>query len=228
MINGIKLSKRLQAIANMVSKGSIIADIGCDHAFLDIYLIQNKVIKKSYACDVTEGALNQAKKNISISNVNNIELRLGDGLSVISKEDNVDTIVMAGLGSSKIVEILTSGISILNGISNLIIQSNNKVPDIRRKITKLGYFIEDEKLVEERNKIYTVIKFTKGKRKYNSKEFLFGPILLSNKDKIFNKWLNSEIIKYKSILKKLPKKNILKRLKVLILIIEINKQRKCH
>ena len=95
----INLSKRLLAIANMVEKNSSLLDVGCDHALLDIYLSQNKIVKKAIAADITEGALNQAKKNISLSNVNNIETRQGDGLEVLTKKDRIDTITISGLGN---------------------------------------------------------------------------------------------------------------------------------
>ena len=63
-MTNIKLSKRLNAIASMITNTKYLADIGCDHALLDIYLIKQKIIEKSIACDITEGALNQAKKTL--------------------------------------------------------------------------------------------------------------------------------------------------------------------
>lgn len=207
----IKISKRLLSIATLVNKDSVIADVGCDHALLDIYLLQNKIIKKSYACDVSKGALDQAKKNISLCGVKNIETRLGDGLNVISKKDLVDTVVISGLGNQKIASILKESSELLKGINFLIIQSNTGVSQIRKSVIKLGYYIEDEKLVEERNIIYTVIKFSKGKKTYNKKELLFGPILLKNKDELFNKFLLENIISNKRILSNMPKRKILKR-----------------
>ena len=72
----IKLSKRLSEIADMINNKNVLLDVGCDHALLDIYLLQNKKIKKAIACDITKGALNQAEKNIKLYNVKNIETRL--------------------------------------------------------------------------------------------------------------------------------------------------------
>ena len=108
-MTNIKLSKRLNAIAGMVTNTKYLADIGCDHALLDIYLIKQKIIEKSIACDITEGALNQAKKNIMINNITKIETRLGDGLEKITAKDRIDTIVLSGLGTVKIREILFNG-----------------------------------------------------------------------------------------------------------------------
>ena len=105
-MTNIKLSKRLSVIASFVLKDAVIADIGCDHALLDIYLSKNNIIKKSFAIDITKGALNQADKNIKLYNVKNIETRLSDGFKKIDIKDNVDTVIMSGLGDAKIISIL--------------------------------------------------------------------------------------------------------------------------
>ena len=207
----INISKRLLLIANMVDKDSNIIDIGCDHALLDIYLMQNKIIKSSIASDVTIGALNQAKKNISLSNVN-IETRLGDGLKVLNSDDEVDTIIMSGLGMSKIRSILYDDKDKLDNINTIIIQSNNGLKDIRKSVTKLGYYIKDENIVKERNKYYCVIKFSKGKIKYSNKEYKMGPVLLKNKPDIFYDFINNKINKNIFIISHLPKSKFIKKI----------------
>ena len=88
-MTNIKLSKRLSVIASFVLKDAVIADIGCDHALLDIYLSKNNIIKKSLAIDITKGALNQADKNIKLYNAKNIETRLSDGFEKIDIKDNI-------------------------------------------------------------------------------------------------------------------------------------------
>lgn len=213
-MTNIKLSKRLLKIASLVDKDSVIADIGCDHALLDIYLIQNKIVKKAYACDIAKGALEQAQKNISLWKVKNIETRLGSGLDVISKKDGINTIVISGLGNQKISDILKENLNVLNCVQTIIIQSNTRVSQVRKSIIKLGYYIDDEKLVEERGIIYTIIKFQKGIRYYNKRQLSFGPILLENKDELFYKLLKEKIISKKLILNNIPKRKIIKRLEI--------------
>lgn len=213
----VKLSKRLSMIANMVNKNSVLADIGCDHALLDIYLLQNKIIKKAIACDITNGALNGANKNILASNLKmpqEIETRLSDGLEKINKEDNVDTIVMSGLGDVKIISILNNNIDKLNNVNSIIIQSNTGVFKVRKYLTKIGYYILEEKLIKERNIIYTVIKFVKGRKKYSNKELFYGPILMKTKDELFDELLTNYINKNNYIIKKLPGGKILKKIKL--------------
>lgn len=211
-MTNIKLSKRLECIADMVDNSSVIADIGCDHALLDIYLSQKKIIKKSIACDITIGALDQAKKNISINNIKNIDTRLGDGLEPINDDDNIDTIVMSGLGDQKIINVLDNNKNKLKSVNSIIIQSNTGIYNIRKYLTSIGYFIENEKLIKERNIIYVVIKFSKGNNKYTKKELMYGPLLLKNKDNLFNELLINKINKNNYILRKLPNNKIIKKI----------------
>lgn len=216
-MTSIKLSKRLSLIASMVDKNSVIADIGCDHALLDIYLVQNKIVKKSIACDITEGALNQAKKNILISNVRKIDVRLGDGLKPISQKDNVDTIIISGLGNIKIKEILENDLNKLRNVKTIIIQSNTGIEKIRQDVIKLGYYIEKEDIVKENGIIYIVIKFCKGSKEYSKKEIFFGPKLLENKNSLFNEMIYERINKNKKIISNLPKSKFIKKIKLTLL-----------
>ena len=211
-MTNIKLSKRLECIADMVDNSSVIADIGCDHALLDIYLSQKKIIKKSIACDITIGALDQAKKNISINNIKNIDTRLGDGLEPINDDDNIDTIVMSGLGDQKIINVLDSNKNKLKSVNSIIIQSNTGIYNIRKYLTSIGYFIENEKLIKERNIIYVVIKFSKGNNNYTKKELMYGPLLLNNKDNLFNELLINKINKNNYVIRKLPSNKIIKKI----------------
>lgn len=217
-MTSIKLSKRLNEIAKLVNKDSILADVGCDHALLDIYLIQNKIIKKSVACDITTGALEGAKKKLLLNNIsdNKIELRLADGLTAINKEDKIDTLVISGLGNQKIVSILKDGYSKLENINCIIIQSNTGVYHIRRQLVELGYYIEDEVLIKERNIIYTIIKFYKGKKRYSKKEILYGPILINKQGRLFEELLKNKINKNNYVIKKLPKNKMIKKIRLKI------------
>ena len=212
----INLSKRLKTIANFVDKGSIIADIGCDHALLDIYLSQNNIIKKSVACDITKGALNGAIKNVKKYNIANIDLRLSDGLNEIKTNDNIDTIVMSGLGDIKIISIIDKNTDKLKNVNTIIIQSNVGVKNIRKYMMSIGYLIENEKLVKDNNIIYTVIKFVRGIKKYSNKQIEYGPILLLNKNNLFKELCENKIDKNNLILKQIPKTKIFKRIKIKI------------
>lgn len=211
-MTNIKLSKRLSVIASLVPENAVIADIGCDHALLDIYLSKKKIIKKSFAIDITKGALNQADKNIKLYNAKNIKTRLSDGFEKIDIKDNVDTVIMSGLGDAKIINILKEAEEKLNKVNNIIIQSNVGVSNIRVYLTCNGYYIDNEKLVKENNIIYTVISFKKGYKRYTKKEIEFGPVLLRNKDELFNELIINRINKNNYIINKLPKNKLIKKM----------------
>lgn len=211
-MTNIKLSKRLSVVASLVPENAVIADIGCDHALLDIYLSKKKIIKKSFAIDITKGALNQADKNIKLYNAKNIETRLSDGFEKIDIKDNVDTVIMSGLGDAKIINILKEAEEKLNKVNNIIIQSNVGVSNIRVYLTCNGYYIDNEKLVKENNIIYTVISFKKGYKRYTKKEKEFGPVLLRNKDELFNELIINRINKNNYIINKLPKNKLIKKM----------------
>lgn len=222
-MTNIKLSDRLQTIADMVKKGSRIIDVGCDHAFLDIYLVKNNIVKKAIASDITKGAINQAIKNVNDYNLEDkIDIRLGDGLSTLKNKDKVDTVIISGMGDKTIINILNN--YNLEGINNLIIQSNLGIVNIRKQIVKLGYKIIDEKIVVEKDKHYIIISFEKGRVKYKNKEYYFGPILLKNKDSLFKKYYSKKLRKYLNIFVHLPKRNFIEKIKILYIINKIKKE----
>ena len=211
----IKLSKRLEAISSLVPNNSKVIDIGCDHGLLDIYLYQKKISTKVIASDINENALNNAKDNIKKNKLEKIiETRLGNGLDTLKENDDINTIIISGMGAHTAVSILKNNLSKLKKINTIIIQSNTKIEYLRKEITKLNYLIEEELLVEDNKKIYTIVKFTKGKKKYSKKELYFGPILLKKNTKLFQKNNNKELDKLYLLLKLLPKNKIIDRYKI--------------
>lgn len=220
----INISKRLKKIADMVDKESMVIDVGCDHALLDIYLSKNVLNKKIIASDITDGAVNQARKNVSLYGAFNVEVRKGDGLEVVKETDHINTLIISGLGNQKIESILKRNIQVLNDIDTIIIQSNTGYDKIRKQINNIGYYVVDECLVKERNIIYVIIKFKKGNTKHSKKELYFGPILLKNKPSLFKELVQNEINNNNNIIKKLPNKNLLKKFSMIIKNILLKKE----
>lgn len=223
-MTNLKLSNRLLKIASLVKNHDVIIDVGCDHALLDIYLTKNKIVKKAIATDITNGAINMALKNVSYYDCLNVDVRLGDGLDTLKKEDKVSLIIMSGLGNQKIVSILNNNKEKICNVNELIIQSNTGYYELRKEVVKLGYFIEDEALIKENNIIYVIIKFKKGKRRYSNKQLYFGPILLKNKDTLFKELISKDINKNKLILDNLPSKKVLKHLELNLKIKKLKKE----
>ncbi len=209
-----KLSKRLEVVANFIKDNSKIIDIGCDHGLLSIYLAQKYKNINIIASDVNKNALSSAIKNIENANLEDrIETRLGSGLEVIN-QDEIDTVVIAGMGSNTIVGILKYSKDKLVNVNDIIVQSNTDLYFLRKNITSIGYYIEDEVLVEDKGIIYTVIKFTKGKKRYSYKQLYLGPILLQKNDKLFQKKNEKELKTMKMIIKNITKGHYLYRLKI--------------
>ena len=207
----MNLSKRLQAVATLVDIGVNVIDVGCDHAYLDIYLTLNNN-NTCLATDINENALNNAKNNIKKYKLSRkIKTKLTIGLDGIEVK-NTDNIVIAGMGTHTILEILNT-----NKLSNtLIISSNNDIELLRREVVKLGYYIDSEIFLYDNNKPYIIIKFIKGKKKYKNIDYKLGPILKHNKEYI--KYL---IKTNKNILKHISKNKILLRLKYRLLILKL-------
>lgn len=207
----MNLSKRLQAVATLVDVGKKVVDVGCDHAYLDIYLTLNNE-NKCIATDINKNALNIAIKNIEKYNLTDkIEVKLTDGLTDI-KVNKKDNIVICGMGTHTILDILKT-----NKLSDtLIISSNNDIDILRREIVNLGYFIDSEIFIIDKGKPYIIIKFKEGYKKYNENDYIFGPILKYNPQ--YKKYI---IKKYKKIIKQISITKINIKFKYILLILKL-------
>ena len=194
----------------MLDDNSTIVDVGCDHALLDIYAVNNLKNVICIASDINENALQMAKTNITKYNVGNrIRTIISNGIEKIDIDKNT-IIVISGMGTSTILEILANEKSL--NAKKIIIQSNNNLYELRENMIKNGYIIIDEQVVYEKGKYYVIIGFEKGKKKYNQFELYFGPMVLKNS--VNNAYLIYLTNKEKLKLQKIPKKYILLRKKI--------------
>ena len=199
----MKISKRLEAIADFVEETDRVIDIGCDHANLDVFLCEKYKDINIIASDIHEGALAQAKSNIEKHNLKNrIETRLGDGLTIANPSE-FDTIVISGMGFHNIKKILSNEPKMIDK-PKIIIQCNTDVVKLRKFVIKLGYKITREQLILDNDIIYTVIEFTKGKEKYNYDQIYFGPRILEDKNELFYEYYSKKLLKYENLLLQLP------------------------
>lgn len=207
----MKLSKRLETVASLVEEGSSIIDIGCDHALLSIFIVLNKNPKKVIASDNKEGPLVHARENVEkYKMTDKVKIKLGDGVDPI--EEDIDTIIMSGIGGMNIVGILKYKTDKFKNVDTIILSPNTDSDFVRREVCKLGFYIEEEKLVKDNNLIYPIIRFKRGKRHYKKIEYLLGPILISKREELFIEYLNNLKNTKTKILEILPKKYILKRI----------------
>lgn len=209
----MKISKRLRAISDFISDNSFILDIGCDHAILDVYCALNKKNIRAIASDINAGPLEFAKKNVKKYGVSDrVTVVLGNGLSTY--KFGVDTVILSGLGSTTIINILNRDISVLDRIDKLIISSNNDYYFLRKSVCDLGFYIEDEVMICDRGKYYPIIVFKRGNRNYKDYEFKYGPILLENMDADFIDYLNLEKRKLLDIYNILGFKHFWKKIRI--------------
>lgn len=153
----MKLSDRLNIIANEINSNETMADIGCDHGFLPLYLLENNICTKAILCDISKGSLEKAESNFRVYGHDlNCEFRLGNGLDVIDYGE-VDNVVIAGMGGILMSEILDNNPEKSKTIKKYILQPRNKHGFLREYLVNNGYIIRDEKLVREGKFICEII-----------------------------------------------------------------------
>lgn len=208
----MKINDRLKTIGDLADANSFCLDVGCDHAFLDIYLVKRGDNINAIASDIAEGPLEQAKKNIKAEKLDKkIEVRLGNGLDTYS--DEVDTVIISGMGGRSMIGIFKNNLDVLKKIKTIIVSPNNYQEDVKRFLVKNGFYIEEEVMVKEKKFIYQIIKFYRGKKKYTRREYFFGPIFLNKKNKLFKEYYERELKSREIFVDLLPKNFIWKKFK---------------
>ena len=209
----MKINARLKKIGDLVEANSFCLDVGCDHALLDIYLVNQKKNIKAIASDIAEGPVEQARQNIKREHLEKeIEVRLGDGLSTYSEE--VNTAIISGMGGRTIIGICKNNLKIFKKIDTYILSPNNYQEDVKRFMCKNGYYVENEEFVKDKKFIYQILIFKKGKRKYTKKDYFFGPVFLIKKGPLFREYYEREMKSREILLQILPKNFRLKRFQI--------------
>ena len=187
------LSKRLSSVVSYVSSGNKVADIGCDHAFTSIHLIRSGIASSVLASDVNDGPLVIAEKNIRMSGLDSqIEVRKSNGLSEITTSDNIDTILISGMGGYLIIDILNSNIGVRDKAKELILQPQSDIHNVRHYLHNNGFSISDEMMVYEDGKYYNIIKAVPGNQSYDNEfEYLYGKALIDNRDEVFKNYIKN-------------------------------------
>lgn len=199
------ISERLKAVAGMVTKGKKVADIGTDHGYVPIYLVENSICSKVYAMDINEGPLKIADKNIAIHGLSDkIETIQSNGMEKL-KDNMVDGAIISGMGGDLIVDILSRGKNI-KGINELVLSPHRRVDLVRKYLLENNWEIIDEKMLIDSGKYYTIIKALKNDKKlhmYSDVELKYGKILLDNKDLVLKGYLEKEYLKFAEIFEKM-------------------------
>ncbi len=220
-----KLSRRLTAIAALVTPGQRLADVGCDHAYLPIELVRTGRIPSALAMDVKEGPLERARAHVAEAGLaDRVETRLSDGLEAL-EENEADTVLLAGMGGLLICRILTDR-PIPKSVTELVLGPQSEVADVRRCVRDLGFVLVDEDMVLEGGKYYPLLKarrdnaFPTDAREEaqavspavveDRTETIprdladaFGPILLTKRHPVLRRWLLKELATTEAILLRL-------------------------
>ena len=153
----MKLDSRLMAIANLVRKDRVFADIGTDHAYLPVYLVENGITSKAIAADLRVGPLENAKDAVvSYGFTEQIQLRLSDGLDNF-KENEVEEIAVAGMGGLLISQFIERTGWLKNENIHLILQSMTHVEELRKTLFDNGFIIDKEVVAEDGDKLYIIL-----------------------------------------------------------------------
>lgn len=189
----MKLSYRLQAVAGLVDKGLRLADIGTDHGYIPIWLVQNGQIPSAIAMDVNPGPLIRAQEHIAAEHLESyIETRLSDGLAAIHTGE-VDAIVIAGMGGGLTIRILEDGIDRLEAVKEMILQPQSDIEQVRRYLYQQGFEIIAEDAVLEDGKYYFPMKAVRIEQSVMSDtDYRFGKRLLKGRHPVLLSYLNRE------------------------------------
>jgi tRNA (adenine22-N1)-methyltransferase len=188
----MKLSKRLQSIADIITFYDTIADIGCDHGKLSVYLIINRLCNKVLATDISPLSLRKTQKLAQKKQIENKVITLcGDGLKpLIDYGEKIDLAIIAGMGGREIIKIIKQDQELIN---HYILSPQQNTPFLREKLNEFGYKIVNDFIVLDNTKFYDIIEAIKGAQKLKEPELEWGISNLKNPSKDFLLYLDKKI-----------------------------------
>ncbi|HHA9500225.1 TPA: tRNA (adenine(22)-N(1))-methyltransferase TrmK [Streptococcus pneumoniae] len=206
------ISKRLELVASFVPQGAILLDVGSDHAYLPIELVERGQIKSAIAGEVVEGPYQSAVKNVEAHGLKEkIQVRLANGLAAFEEADQVSVITIAGMGGRLIARILEEGLGKLANVERLILQPNNREDDLRIWLQDHGFQIVAESILEEAGKFYEFLVVEVGEMELSARDTRFGPFLSREISPVFVQKWQKEAEKLEFALGQIPEKNLEER-----------------
>lgn len=224
----MELSKRLNAVASLVTEGYRLADIGTDHAYIPIFLISTGKISNAIAMDVNHGPLLRAEENIRTHGLQErIITRISDGFAAM-KRDEADSAIIAGMGGPLMIRILSKGADIVYSLKECILQPQSEIEKVRAFLLEEGFFFLREDMVEEDGKYYPMMKVRPPRRepevrsnseyeepeweeysmyRWDETELQYGKLLLEDKNPVLREYLQREIRIRTKILNRLKDSN---------------------
>lgn len=209
----VKISNRLTTAAALVTQGYTLADVGTDHGYIPIYLLQQKKILAAIAMDINEGPLERAKEHIALYGLQAyIQTRLSDGVAAL-KPGEVEAVLIAGMGGGLVMHILKDGEKVCQSAKELILQPQSEIEHVREFLREKGYTILAEDMVYEDGKFYPMMKVQYQGENENAQKAsevlklsdLYGGLLLQNRHPVLKTFLEKERLIYTGIKENLAK-----------------------
>ncbi len=202
----MELSKRLQAVADFVTPGNLVADIGCDHGYISIYLRKEEISPRVIALDVNKGPLEKAKEHIEKYGCTHIETRLSNGFEAL-KIGEVETAICAGMGGRLVLRMMESHLDLVKHLKECILQPQSELSIVRKQLIAWGFEFLEENMIFEDGKYYPIMKITWNpnaqKVSYMEWEYEYGPLLIRDGNPLLLKFLNWKYNQYTKIYEQL-------------------------
>lgn len=192
----LKLSKRLTAAASLVSPCSVLADVGTDHGYVPIYLIEQGKIQSAIAMDINRGPLCRAQEHIVQYHMEGrIETRLSDGVAALAPGE-AQAILIAGMGGGLVIHILSSGSTVCRKAGELILQPQSELFRVRTFLAEEGYVVQDEEMTLEDGKYYPMMRVAyepdAGREAWPAVFLTYGRLLLERRHPVLKAYLEKE------------------------------------
>lgn len=200
----MQLSKRLQAIADMISPCNVLADVGTDHGYIPIYAVEQHIAKKAIAMDINRGPIERAASHIAGHGLEAyIETRCCDGVAALGAGE-ADCVVIAGMGGGLMQKILEEGSALLAGVKELILQPQSEIGKFRFYLAEHGYAIVQEDMILEDGKFYPMMKAVHGQMKMDNPLYQeYGMFLLKEKHPVLRLYLEKSMANCQEIQRRL-------------------------
>ena len=187
----LALRPRLCRLAQLVPDDCRLTDVGTDHGYLPVALLQQGRILSAIASDIGAEPLEHARRTAQQYGVKGIDFRLCSGLSAIAPEET-DVIVIAGMGGENIAQILAGAPWTADGRHTLLLQPQTKVELLRRWLSENGYACRDERLVWDKGKLYVVLQMAAGEAFTPEEARLYAGFCLEN-DPLYGDYLDAQL-----------------------------------
>jgi len=200
----MRLSPRLAKIVDLLLLPARVIDVGTDHAYLAIHIAETTTSAKIIASDYNKQPCEAALNHVQQAGVEDrVEVRQGSGLSVLSK-DEVDQVVIAGMGSRTIIDILKDDYDLAQSLERLVLQPMAGSSSLRKWLVGNNFKIVDEALVKEEDKLYQIIVAQPGKMEVNDDFILeIGPLLLKKNDNLLEDYFNKLKDEWEKVINKI-------------------------